>query len=199
MTNSVMKITRAEFMKSAAGASDFPRSELPQVAFAGRSNVGKSSLINCLVERKGLAKTSSVPGKTRLINFFLVNDAMIFADLPGYGYARVSRETREGWRPLVEAYFAASGEIRAAVVIVDIRRGPEKEEISLSSWLSARSIPVLYVATKADRQKRSGHESRARDIASILGVSREDVVVFSAKTRMGRDLLWSRIREVCGA
>jgi GTP-binding protein len=194
-----MKIIKAEFIKSASGASGFPGSPLPQVAFAGRSNVGKSSLINCLVERKGLAKTSSVPGKTRVINFFVVNDAIIFVDLPGYGYAKVSKEERERWRPLVESYFTTSTTIRAAVIIVDIRRGPEQEELNLASWLSVQSIPVLFVATKSDREKRSAVSNRLKDIAAILGVPQDEIVLFSAKTRAGRDILWSRIREACSA
>ncbi len=194
-----MKIVKAEFIKSATGASDFLRSPLPQAAFAGRSNVGKSSLINCLVERKDLAKTSSVPGKTRMVNFFSVNDAIIFVDLPGYGYAKVSKEIRKQWRPLVEEYFTTSPTIRIAVIILDIRRGPEAEEMDLASWLSAHSIPVLFVATKADKEKRSMVGARMRDSARVLGVSEADIVLFSAKTRQGKDLLWARIREACNA
>jgi GTP-binding protein len=194
-----MKIVKAEFIKSASGASGFPGGPLPQVAFAGRSNVGKSSLINCLVERKGLAKTSSVPGKTRVINFFVVNDAIVFVDLPGFGYAKVSKEMREKWRPLVEDYFTTSTTIRATVVIVDIRRGPEQEELNLASWLSAHSIPILFVATKADRERKSAVGARIKNMAGVLGVSQDDIVLFSAKTRAGRDILWSRIREACGA
>jgi GTP-binding protein len=194
-----MKIVKAEFIKSGSGAPDYVRSPLPQVAFAGRSNVGKSSLINCLVERKDLAKTSSVPGKTRLINFFSVNDAIVFVDLPGYGYAKVSKEIREKWRPMVEEYFTTSSTIRIAVIILDIRRGPEAEELNLASWLSGRSIDVLFVATKADKEKKSVVGARVRDSARILGVPEGDIVLFSAKTRQGRDLLWSRIREACNA
>lgn len=194
-----MKILKAEFILSAESVRDFPKSPLPQIAFAGRSNVGKSSLINCLVERKGLAKTSSIPGKTRSVNFFYINDAIVFVDLPGYGYARVSKELRQKWRPLVEAYFGTSQTIRAAVIIIDVRRGPEQEEIDLAAWLSARSIPVLFVATKADKEKKSVVATRVREIARVLGVSAEAIILFSAKTRAGRDALWSKIREACNA
>lgn len=192
-----MKILKAEFIKSAAGAADLPKSPLPQVAFAGRSNVGKSSLINCLVERKDLAKTSSVPGKTRLINFFVVNDAVVLVDLPGYGYARVSKDMRQKWRPMVEEYFLKSETIKAAVIIVDVRRGPEQEEIDLAAWLSDRSIRTLFVATKADKEKRSMLLARVNESARTLGVSPDEFTLFSAKTRSGRDILWSRIREAC--
>ncbi len=194
-----MKIVKAEFIKSASSASDYPRSPLPQVAFAGRSNVGKSSLINCLVERKDLAKTSSVPGKTRAINFFSVNDAVVFVDLPGYGYAKVSKEIRQTWRPMVEEFFTTSPTIRIAVIITDIRRGPEQEEIDLASWLSVHLIPVLFVATKADKEKKSLVKTRIRESAHVLGISEDDIVLFSAKTRVGKALLWSRIREACSA
>lgn len=194
-----MKIVKAEFIKSASSASGYLRSQLPHVAFAGRSNVGKSSLINCLVERKGLAKTSSIPGKTRVINYFSVNDTILFVDLPGYGYAKVSKEIRQTWRPMVEEFFTTSPTIRVAVIIIDIRRGPETEELNLASWLSAHFIPALFVATKADKEKRSVVSTRMRDSAHVLGVSESDIVLFSAKTRMGRDLLWSRLREACNA
>ena len=194
-----MKIIKAEFIKSAGASVDLPKSPLPQVAFAGRSNVGKSSLINCLVERKDLAKTSSVPGKTRLINFFSVNDAVVLVDLPGYGYARVSKEMRQTWRPMVEEYFLTSRTIKAAVIIIDIRRGPEQEEIDLAGWLAGRAIRTLFVATKADKEKRSVLGARVRDSARVLGVSPDEFILFSAKTRAGRDLLWSRIREACNA
>ncbi len=194
-----MKIIKAEFLKSAGASVDLPKSPLPQVAFAGRSNVGKSSLINCLVERKDLAKTSSVPGKTRLINFFSVNDAFVLVDLPGYGYARVSKEMRQTWRPMVEEYFLTSRTIKAAVIIIDIRRGPEQEEIDLAGWLAGRAIRTLFVATKADKEKRSVLGARVRDSARVLGVSPDEFILFSAKTRAGRDLLWKRIREACNA
>jgi GTP-binding protein len=194
-----MKIIKAEFLKSAGASVDLPKSPLPQVAFAGRSNVGKSSLINCLVERKDLAKTSSVPGKTRLINFFSVNDAFVLVDLPGYGYARVSKEMRKTWRPMVEEYFLTSRTIKAAVIIIDIRRGPEQEEIDLAGWLAGRAIRTLFVATKADKEKRSVLGARVRDSARVLGVSPDEFILFSAKTRAGRDLLWKRIREACNA
>ncbi len=194
-----MKIVKAEFIKSAVVAADYPRSPLPQVAFAGRSNVGKSSLINCLVERKDLAKTSSVPGKTRLINFFVVNDAVVFVDLPGYGYAKVSKEIRQAWRPMVEEFFAASTMIRIVVIIVDVRRGPEQEEIGLAAWLAEKSIPVLFVATKVDKEKKTLVRTRIREHAGVLGVAEGDIVGFSSKTRLGRDIVWARIREACGA
>jgi len=194
-----MKILKAEFITSASNETGFPKSPLPQVVFAGRSNVGKSTLINCLVERKTLAKTSSVPGKTRAINFFSVNDSVIFVDLPGYGYARVSKEMRQKWQPMIEEYFLSCQTVRGVVIIIDIRRGPEQEELDLAEWLSGHSIGTLFVATKADKERKSIIGARVRDIERTLGVPAGRVIVFSAKTRMGRDLLWSRICEACNA
>jgi GTP-binding protein len=193
-----MKINTAQFITSATRASDYPKSPLPQVALAGRSNVGKSSLINCLVERKGLAKTSGAPGKTRTINFFTVNDALLLVDLPGYGYARVSKEMRKSWAPMVEEYLTRSRTLRLVVIIVDIRRGPEEEEGSLFSWLAAHGIPSLWVATKADKEKKTARERRIAEIGGAAGVPPADVVPFSARTKLGRELLWSRIREAAG-
>jgi GTP-binding protein len=190
-----MKILKAEYIKSATGSADYPKSPLPQIALAGRSNVGKSSLINCLVERKGLAKISSTPGKTRTINFFNINDQIIFVDLPGYGYAKVPKEMRLSWRPMVERYFTSCETLALVVIIIDIRRGPEQEEISLYSWLSGRGIPSLFVATKTDKEKKTAVRGRISAITTALGAQPDDIVLFSAKTRMGRDLLWSRIRE----
>ncbi len=194
-----MKIIKAEYIKSATGAADYPKSPLPQIALAGRSNVGKSSLINCLVERKGLAKISSTPGKTRTINFFNINDRIILVDLPGYGYARVPKEMRLSWRPMVERYFASCETLVLVVIIIDIRRGPENEEISLYSWLSGRGIRSIFAATKADKEKKAAVQGRISAITAALGAPPEDVVLFSARTKMGRDLLWSRIREAAGA
>ena len=193
-----MKIKTAQFIKAATRASDYPKSPLAQVALAGRSNVGKSSLINCLVQRRGLAKTSTTPGKTRTINFFVINDGLILVDLPGYGYARVSKEMRRSWAPMIEEYLAKSETLRLVVVIVDIRRGPEEEERSLLSWLAAHGIPSLLAATKVDKEKKTVVPRRIAEIGEALGMPPKDVIPFSARTKTGRDLLWTRIREFAG-
>jgi GTP-binding protein len=193
-----MRINTAQFIGGAIHAADYPKSPLPQVALAGRSNVGKSSLINCLVERKGLAKTSGTPGKTRMINFFSVNDALILVDLPGYGYARVSKEMRKSWAPMVEEYLTKARTLALVVIIVDVRRGPEEEEGSLFSWLTARGIPSLWVATKADKEKKTALQRRIAAIGEAVDAAPDGVIPFSARTKLGRDLLWSRIREAAG-
>jgi GTP-binding protein len=194
-----MKIISARFITSATRTPEYPKEDLPQVAFAGRSNVGKSSLINRLVDKKDLAKISSIPGKTRTINFFSINDRIMLVDLPGYGYARVSKQIRQQWRPMVEEYLAGADALRLVIIIVDIRRGPEHEEESLYAWLSQRQIPCILAATKSDKERKTKISGRILDIAGIMGTASDNVVPFSARTGFGKDALWSKIREYCGA
>src|SRR5262249_16972502 len=149
-----MKIATAEFLASAVAPAQYPRQPLPEVAFAGRSNVGKSSLINTLVHRKNLVKTSATPGKTRAINFFVVNQRFLFVDLPGYGYAKVPRAVQASWRPMVEAYLRQRTTLRAVVHIVDLRHPPTAQDQQLRSWLLHHGIYVVTVATKADQVSR---------------------------------------------
>jgi len=191
-----MKITSADFITTAADRSGWPAENLPEVAFLGRSNVGKSSLLNCLVNRNALARTSSTPGRTRQINFFRVNQKWIFADLPGYGYARVSREMRKSWQAMVEDYLASREQLKAAVLILDLRRNPGDEERDLLGWLSARGIPFLLVATKADKLGKNERQKALAALGRGLGVSPTQVTPFSAHTREGREELWGRLLKL---
>ena len=188
-----MKITAAEFVTAAVAPAGWPREALPEAAFAGRSNVGKSSLINCLVNRKGLARTSATPGRTRQIVFFRVNARWLFADLPGYGYARVSQAERQSWQGLVEDYLSGRENLRGVVLILDARRGPEAEERDLIGWLTARGIPFLPVATKADKLSPGERREARERIARELGLAPDRVPLFSARTREGRDEVWKEI------
>ncbi len=193
-----MKIKKAEFIKGATTPEDFlknPR-EQAQVAFSGRSNVGKSSLINTIVGRKKLARTSSTPGRTREINFFNINDVLIFVDLPGYGYAKVPKEMRKSWQKMVEKYLTGNTALKLVIVIIDIRRGPEEEELSFLLWLKENGIPALVVATKADKEKRGKIPKRVADIAKTLQCNPDMIVTFSSTTGMGKEKLWSKIREI---
>jgi GTP-binding protein len=185
-----MLITSAEFVTSAVRPQQYPAPDLPEFAFAGRSNVGKSSLINTLVSRRKLVQTSSVPGKTRLINFFRVNATFMLVDLPGYGYARVSEIERRKWRPMVEQYLSGRENLKAAVVILDIRRTPNEDDALLLDWLDRREIPAVLVATKADKLSKTAQIKQREAIAAALEVGPEDLVLFSAKTRQGRKELW---------
>jgi GTP-binding protein len=191
-----MKIATVTFLKSATHPTHYPDHDLPEVAFAGRSNVGKSSLINALVNRKSLAKTSGTPGKTRLINFFLVNNRLSFVDLPGYGFAKVSQSVKKNWGPMIETYLRDRKNLRLVVVILDIRRDPSEDDLSLVRWLSHYDRPVLFILTKADKLSKNQAIVRVRKIRAFLGdESGADMVLFSAKTGIGKDVIWQKLLE----
>jgi GTP-binding protein len=191
-----MKAKHASYVTSAAKPAGFPPQDLPEIAFAGRSNVGKSSLINVLVGATGLARTSRTPGRTRLLNWFRIEPArgkpLHFVDLPGYGFARVPRAMRESWRPLVEAYLSGREVLRAVVVLVDARRGAESEEHELLEWLAEEGVPVICVLTKADKLPKSRRKPAAAALRRELGLGR-DPVLFSALSREGLSELWREI------
>jgi GTP-binding protein len=191
-----MLIKSVEFVTSAVRASQFPATDLPEFAFAGRSNVGKSSLINTLVNRKKLVKTSSTPGKTRLINFFRVNDALMFVDLPGYGYARVPEAERRSWQPMIEGYLAVRENLQAVIVILDMRRTPGAEEIQLLEWLEQRGLTAILVITKSDKLSKTARKKQIQIIADTLSADPEELLVFSSKSRQGWDALWSAIVDL---
>ena len=191
-----MKITTVKFIKSANHPAHYPDSDLPEVAFAGRSNVGKSSLINALVNRKNIAKTSGTPGKTRLINFFLINDRLSFVDLPGYGFAKVSSEVKKSWGPMIETYLKERKNLRLVVVILDMRRDPSKDDISLVDWLSHYNRPVIFIVTKADKLSKNQAVVRVRKIRQILeGCNDAEIILFSAKTGLGKDAIWQKLMK----
>lgn len=188
-----MIIQSAEFIKSAVKPAEYPLSHLPEIAFAGRSNVGKSSLINTLVNRKRLVKTSGTPGRTQLLNFFSINDRIGFVDLPGYGYAKVPEAVRRRWGPMVEAYLASRKCLRGVVLLIDIRRDPGPEEINLLHWLAEHALAVTVVLTKADKISKNRQKIRRQKIADALNKTASELILFSAKTRAGREDLWKEI------
>lgn len=176
-----------------------PATSLPEVAFAGRSNVGKSSLLNALVRRRSLARVSRTPGRTREINFFAVNDEFILVDLPGYGYARVSKTARAGWRPLIENYLRYSETLRGLVLLLDVRRDVTEEDLQMLAFLAERRLPVLVVLTKVDKLTPRGAEARVAALTESLGLAPEQVVPFSAVTGMGRDDLAEAVVDLVRA
>ncbi len=193
-----VKIHSAERVASAVRARDFPRSGLPEVAFLGRSNVGKSRLLNRLVARRELARTSSTPGKTRLIHFFEVRcpgGPLLLVDLPGYGWARVSRAERQRWKDLVEGYLGERETLRVAVLLQDLRRDPGEDEERLVDWLDERRIPVLLALTKADKLPPMRRARRVREIAARSPVPERRMLTTSAQAGLGIAELWRAIRD----
>jgi GTP-binding protein len=183
-------IRSLEFIGGMASADGWrPEPSLPEVAFAGRSNVGKSSLLNRLVHRKKLARVSNTPGRTREINFFKINDAFVFVDLPGYGYARVSKERRAEWRPLIESYLRRSPQLRGIVQLLDVRHDPTADDRLMLDFLSELGVPTIVVLTKIDKLTAAQRKKRLHELSLQLGLDEEQVIVFSAVTGEGRDEL----------
>jgi len=190
----------AAFLRSAFEASQYPPPDRAEVAFAGRSNVGKSSLLNALVKRKNLARTSSTPGRTQALNFFRVNERFTFVDLPGYGYARVSRQVKKSWRGMVETYVRNRPNLKAVVVIVDIRRDLEEDDRSFMEWLQQEGKEVIPVLTKVDKLTRKERDSQVRKKESELSrIVFQKPIPFSAKTGEGRKEIWDRLLSLMKA
>ena len=186
-----MKITSAEFVRSTFDRSHWLSDGRPEVAFLGRSNVGKSSLINSLLLRKGLARTSNTPGRTQRINFFLINEKFYFADLPGYGYAKVSKTMRADWGKMAEEYLADRQELVMCIQLVDSRHEPTKLDLQLNEWLTYHDKPHLVVATKSDKLSKNELQKSMKVIRQTFKAS--DVITYSSEKGTGRDELWSRI------
>lgn len=191
-----MIIKSVDFVKSAVKAVDYPEYDFPEIAFAGRSNVGKSSLINTLIQRKGMVKTSSKPGCTQLINFFMINEDLSFVDLPGYGYAKVSKKIRAQWQPMIERYLSNRNNLIGLVLLIDIRRDPKQEEFDLLDWLSSHDLPHLVILTKSDKLSKTKQEKRWVSICSQLNREKNGVILFSAKTRKGRETILDEINNL---
>ncbi len=194
-----MKVLRADFAGASHVPGRYPDPSLPEIAFAGRSNVGKSSLLNRLIHRKGLARTSRTPGRTQAIHFYRVNDRFFLVDLPGYGYARAPEALRRAWRPLVEGYLVGRAPLRAVVVIVDIRHDPTEGDLELLDYLAHRGIPAILVLAKSDKLPRGRQAARAlaitRALAARPGAAALDPNLFSAVTGQGLDALWRALRD----
>jgi GTP-binding protein len=188
----------ARFVTSAAQPSGFPPPSLPEIAVVGRSNVGKSSLINALVGQTGLARTSRAPGRTRLINWFEVDARFHLVDLPGYGYAEVSQAMRDSWRPLIESYLAERKSLAGVVLLIDIRRGVQDEELDFVPWLAGRAMPVVVALTKADKLPKNKRVLEVRRARQALGLDRDPLLV-SALGGDGIEPLWRAVVQLAGA
>lgn len=195
-----MKIGSAEFIKSATKPVNYPSPELAEIAFAGRSNVGKSSLINVLVNRKSLVRTSSTPGRTQLLNFFDINEGSFsLVDLPGYGFAKVPLAVKKAWGPMMRTYLETRECLKGVVFILDIRRTPREEDIQMIDWLEEFGVPTIPVITKIDKFKRGQRDKQIKVIAEVTGLPVEAFSLFSAITREGKDEIWERIEEALEA
>ena len=164
-----------------------PPAELPEVAFAGRSNVGKSSLLNRLINRKKFARVSNTPGRTREVNFFRVNDQFVLVDLPGYGYARISKEKKAEWKPLIESYLSGSPQLRGIVQLLDVRHDPTNDDRQMLDFLGELGVPTIIVLTKIDKLRPSERKKRLPELAATLGVDDDQMIPFSAVTGEGRN------------
>lgn len=186
-----------DFLGGMAAAGGWrPTDDLPEIAFSGRSNVGKSSLLNALVRRKALARVSQTPGKTREINFFRVNDAFTLVDLPGYGFARVSKAQHEGWRPLIEGYLRNSRQLRGVVQLMDSRRDPTADDEKMMAFLADLGAPTVVVLTKVDKLRKAEIPLRTLAISKQLSLEDDQVITFSATTGEGRDDLASALASL---
>ncbi|MFC4556598.1 ribosome biogenesis GTP-binding protein YihA/YsxC [Virgibacillus kekensis] len=194
-----MKVTDAEIVISAVSQKQYPNDQLPEVALAGRSNVGKSSFINKLINRKNLARTSSKPGKTQTLNFYKINEAFYFVDVPGYGYAKVSKKEREKWGAMMEEYFETRGTLKAVILITDIRHEPTRDDIQMYDFLKYYEHPVIVIATKLDKIPKGKRPAHIKRTKQTLEMEKDDLLIpFSADTGEGKDEAWGAIRSFIG-
>jgi len=187
-----VKISSARFFKSATRPDDFPRDQRPEIAFCGRSNIGKSSLLNTLTDVRALARTSSSPGRTQTINFFLIDDRIYFVDLPGYGYAKVSKAVKENWGRMIERYLRHRDQLKLAMMLIDSRMPPTDSDVMMKQWLDHHGIPNAVVLTKIDKISRNQLHEALRIGANTLNT--KEIIPFSAVTHSGKDQILARIR-----
>lgn len=187
-----MKVTSSDIVISAVKPEQYPETDLPEFALAGRSNVGKSSFINKMLNRKGLARISSKPGKTQTLNFYLINEILHFVDVPGYGYAKVSKTERAAWGRMIETYFTTREQLRAVVLIVDLRHPPTEDDVMMYGFLKHYEIPCIVIATKADKIPKGKWQKHAKVTRETLDLDENDqIVIFSSETGEGKDKAWS--------
>lgn len=186
-----MKVIDAEIVISAVKSEQYPKDALPEIALAGRSNVGKSSLINKLINRKALARTSSKPGKTQTLNFYLINKSFYFVDLPGYGFAKVSKQIKEQWGHMIEQYLTIRDNLKAVILITDLRHPPTRDDQGMYDWLKHNGLPVIVIGTKADKISKGQWQKHQKIAKETLDMDPSDhFVVFSSDTGYGKDQLW---------
>jgi GTP-binding protein len=191
-----MKITSATFIKSATNEDHYPTSSIPEIMLVGRSNVGKSSFINTILMRKNLAHTSSKPGKTQTLNFYLINDSFHFVDVPGYGYARVSKQARDAFATMIDLYLTTREQLELCILLVDARHLPTKDDQTMLDYIQSYEIPVIVVGTKIDKVPKTKRQRHEKDILSTLHIQKEQFIPFSATERINVDLVYDLIEQV---
>lgn len=191
-----MDVNNVELIISAVRPEQYPETDLPEYALAGRSNVGKSSFINTMIRRKSMARISQKPGKTQTLNFYKIEEALFFVDVPGYGFAKVSKTEREKWGVMIETYITSREQLRGVIQIVDLRHKPTEDDRMMYEFLKYYGIPVIVVATKADKIPRSKWQKNAKIVRETLDFDPDDkFVLFSSETKMGKDEAWQFIKE----
>ncbi len=191
-----MKVTQADIVISAVKPEQYPTEQLPEFALAGRSNVGKSSFINKMINRKNLARTSSKPGKTQTLNFYLINEMVHFVDVPGYGFAKVPKSERDAWGRMMETYLTSREQLRAVLQIVDLRHPPSKDDVTMYGYLKHYELPVVVIATKADKIPKGKWQKHLKVIKETLGMDKEDeLILFSSETGQGKDEVWGMLQK----
>ncbi|CAG9619535.1 ribosome biogenesis GTP-binding protein YihA/YsxC [Sutcliffiella rhizosphaerae] len=191
-----MKVTQAEIVISAVKQEQYPSELLPEFALAGRSNVGKSSFINKMINRKNLARTSSKPGKTQTLNFYLINEKMHFVDVPGYGFAKVPKSERDAWGRMMQTYLTSREQLRAVLQIVDLRHPPSKDDVTMYEYLKHYDLPVIVIATKADKIPKGKWQKHLKVVRETLKMEKEDeVILFSSETGQGKDEVWGILQK----
>ena len=191
-----MNVKKAEIVMSAVSPKQYPDTYLPEIALAGRSNVGKSSFINTLLGRKNLARTSSQPGKTQTLNFYWINEDFYFVDVPGYGYAKVSKKERAKWGAMINEYLLQREELRAVVSLIDLRHEPTKEDVQMYDFLKYYELPVIVVATKADKVPKNKRQQHVAAIKKAISFDEnDDFIVFSSQDKTGKDEAWQAIES----
>ncbi len=185
----------ATFILSAAKPEQFIKTDLPEICFAGRSNVGKSSMINRILDRKKLVKVGNTPGKTRLVNFFNINSRYIFTDLPGYGYAAVSKAERAAWGKLIEYYFAKRENLALCVLLLDIRRIPNDDDMKMIASMKSRNVPLISVLTKSDKLSNNQRLKQVKLISEKSGINIDNLIIFSSLTGQGKEQVWQEIEK----
>lgn len=190
-----MDLNKARYEITAVRPNQYPAGNIPEIALVGRSNVGKSTLINTLLNRKGIARVSSEPGKTRELNFYNIDDTLYFVDLPGYGYAKVSKGEKASWSRMIETYLNSRQQLFMTVLLVDIRHAPTEDDKLMYRWITGQGLRNLVIATKADKISRGRVKERLREISRVLGIPEDRIIAYSSETKQGKDEIWAEIRS----